>query len=99
MQEDLIYTAEQITPNSPYRQKKCHSFFNPSKEFVSSVGLLDPDLEISCNKNMNRVQCIINRFQILNHPLDLHPEFEMFKFSKKVYEDRVLKLFKSFQNF
>lgn len=65
------------------------------------MGLLDPDLEISRNKNMNRVQieCIINRFQILNHPLDLHPEFEMFKFSKKVYEDRVLKLFKSFQNF
>lgn len=64
MQDDLIYTAEQITPISPYRQKKFHSFFNPSKEFVSSVGLLDPDLEISRNKNMNRVQCIINRFQI-----------------------------------
>lgn len=55
MQDDLIYTAEQITPNSPYRQKKFHSFFNPSEQFVSSVGLLDPDLdlEISRNKNMN----------------------------------------------
>lgn len=56
MQDDLIYTAEQIGNSNQFLQtKKFHSFFNPSEQFVSSVGLLDsdPNLEISRNKNMN----------------------------------------------